>query len=54
MHKTVWCKRGLQLSDVGTNNVREDGLNIRLGYYMLRLENWKNTCTRGLIGYRRV
>ena len=23
LHKTVWCEGGLQLADIGTNNVRE-------------------------------
>ena len=51
MHKTVWYEGGLQLSDIETKNIREDELNPRLGYDMVRLDNWKNTCTRGVIGY---
>ena len=54
MHKIEWCEGGLQLADIGTNNVREDVLNPRLGYAMVRLYNWHNTCIRDLIGYRRV
>ena len=27
LKKTVWCEVGLKLEDIGTNNVREDGLN---------------------------
>ena len=23
-HKTVWCEGGMQLTDIGTKNVRED------------------------------
>ena len=36
----MWCERGLQLSDIETKNVREDELNTRLGYAMVRLDNW--------------
>ena len=39
----MWCEVGLQLSDIGTNNVREDKLNTRLGYAMVRLEYLQNT-----------
>ena len=38
-HKTVWCKGGLKLADIGNKNVREDELNTRLGYAMVRLYN---------------
>ena len=38
-HKTVWCEGCLQLSYTGTNNGREDELNPRLGYDMVRLDN---------------
>ena len=48
--KKVWYEGGLQLADIGTKNVREYGLNARLGYAILRHENWHNTCTRGVIG----
>ena len=39
-HKTVWCEVSLQLSEIGTNNVKDDELNLRLGYTMVRLDNW--------------
>ena len=42
------------VGDTGTKNFREDELNPRLVYAMKRLENRHNTCTRGMIGYRRV
>ena len=51
MHKTVWCEGSLQLSDIWTNNNREDELNPRLGYNIVRLDNWHNTSTQGVIGY---
>ena len=54
MHKTVCCEGGLQLEDIGTKNIREDEFNPRLGYYMLRLDNWQNTFTIEVIGYRIV
>ena len=53
-HKMVWCEGGLQLADIGTKNSRWDEFNPRLGYAMVRLESWHNTCTIGVIGYRRV
>ena len=40
LHNTVWCEGGLQLSDIGTNIVREYELNPRLGYAMVILNNW--------------
>ena len=39
MHKSVWCEGGLQLEDIGGNNVIEDKLNLRLEYTMVRLDN---------------
>ena len=51
LHKTVWFKVGIKLSDVGTKNDREDELNPILGYIVVRLENWHNTFTGGVIGY---
>ena len=45
---------GQKLSDIGTKNVREDEWNHRLGYSMVRLDNWQKTCTRGVNVYRRV
>ena len=53
-HKKVWYEGGLQPADIGTNNGRGDRLNPRLGYAMVRLDNWHNTCTIGLIRHRRV
>ena len=38
-HRTVWYKGGLQLTDNGTNSVREDELNHRLVYDMVILDN---------------
>ena len=42
------------MSDILTKNVRDDELNTRLVYDIVRLNNWKNTCTRWVIGNRRV
>ena len=53
-HKTVRCEGGLQLAGIVTKNIREDALNTILGYDMVRLENWQNTCQRGVTGHRRV
>ena len=39
MHKIDWCEGGLQLADVGTNNVSEPDLTPRMKYIMVRLEN---------------
>ena len=39
LNKAVWCEVGLKLSDIGTRNVREYELNIRLGYAIVRLDN---------------
>ena len=44
----------MKLSDIGTKNVREAELNPRLGYGMVILDNCHNTCTKGVIGHRRV
>ena len=54
IQKTVWCEGGIQLVDIITNNVSEDGLNPRLKYTMVIIYNLHNTCTRGVIGYIRV
>ena len=54
LHKKLGSEGGLQLADNGTKNVREDDLNPRLGYDMFRIDNLHNTCTRGVIEYRRV
>ena len=42
----------MKLADIETNNFNEDELNSWLGYIMERLDNWHNTFTRGMIGYR--
>ena len=39
MQKIDWCEGGLQLSDIGTNNVSEPDLTPRMEYIMVRLEN---------------
>ena len=39
MHKIEWCEWGLQLADIGTNNVSEPDLTQRMKYIMVRLEN---------------
>ena len=39
MKKIVCCEEGLNLSEIGTTNVREDEMNPRLGYTTIRLEN---------------
>ena len=54
MQKTVWCEVDLKLAHIGTKNVREDESNTRLGYTMVIIYNWQNTCSRGVIGYRIV
>ena len=52
--KKVWCEVGLQLTDIGTKNVREYELYHILGYPMVILDNRQNTFTVGVIGCRRV
>ena len=54
LQNTVWCEGGIHLAEIGTKNFREDELNTRLGYSMVRHENWQNNCTRRLIGDKRV
>ena len=39
LHNTLWCEGGLKLSYIGTNNVREDELNPRLLYALVRIYN---------------
>ena len=39
MHKIDWCEGGMQLADIGTNNVSETKLTPRMKYIMVRLEN---------------
>ena len=53
-HKTVWFEGGKQLAYIGTKNLSRDELDPRLWYAMVILDNWQNTCQRGVTGYRRV
>ena len=39
MHKIDWCEGGLQLEDIGTNNVIELDLTPGIKYIIVRLEN---------------
>ena len=39
MHKIDWCEGGMQLEDIGTNNVSEPDLTLRMKYIIVRLEN---------------
>ena len=39
MQKIDWCEGGLQLADIGTNNVSNPDLAPRMKYVMQRLEN---------------
>ena len=39
MHQIDWCEGGLQLVEIGTNNVSEPDLTPRMKYIMVRLEN---------------
>ena len=39
MHKIDWCEGGLQLADIGTNNVSEPDLTPIMKYIMVRLGN---------------
>ena len=39
MHKIDWCEGGLQLVDIGTNNVSEPDLTPIMKYILVRLEN---------------
>ena len=38
MHKIEWCEGGLQLVEIATKNVGENGLNPRMKYIMVRLD----------------
>ena len=40
MHNIYWCKGGLQLEDISTNNVGENELNIIMKYIMVSLDDW--------------
>ena len=48
----VW--EGIQLVDIGTNNVREDDLNPGWEYAMVIVDNLQNKCTRVVIEGRSV
>ena len=39
MHKIDWCEGGLQLADIGTNNVSEPDLTQIMKYIIVRLDN---------------
>ena len=39
MQKIDSCEGGLQVADIGTNNVSEPDLTPRMKYIMVRLEN---------------
>ena len=39
MHKIDWCEGGLQLADIGANNISEPDLTPRMKYIMVRLDN---------------
>ena len=39
MHKIDWCEGGLQLADIGTKNVSEPDLTLRMKYIMIILED---------------
>ena len=43
----------MQLEDIETNNVTEDEMNPRLGYAMVRIDNFWKKITRGVTGYIR-
>ena len=39
MHKIDWCEGGLKLVDIGTKNIIEPDLTLRMKYIMVRHEN---------------
>ena len=43
MYNIDWCEVGLQLADIGTNNVSEPDLTPKMKYIMVRLENLYRT-----------
>ena len=43
IHNIDWCEGGLQLADIATKNVGENGLNYRMKYIIVRLDNWDRT-----------
>ena len=44
----------MKLEYIGTNNVTEDEFNTRLGFTMVIIGNWRNTCTIEVIEYIRL
>ena len=54
MNWIEWCEGGLQLPDMANENVGENGLNPRMKYIMLIIDNRENTCKRGVTGERRA
>ena len=53
-NKTLWYEGGLIIEYIGTTNVREEELNPRLVYDIVRLDNLQNNIQRGVTIYRRV
>ena len=39
MHKIDWFEVGLQLADIGTNNLSDPDLTLRMKYIMVILDN---------------
>ena len=39
MQKIDWCEGGLQLADIGANNIGETDLTPRIKYIVVRVEN---------------
>ena len=46
MYKIDWCEGGLQLADILTKNFVENGLNPRMKYILVRLDNWYRTLVK--------
>ena len=40
LHNIDWCEGGLQLEDIATKNVVENGLNPGMKYIMVSIDNW--------------
>ena len=43
MHNIDWCEGGLKLADISTKNVGDNGLNPRIKFIMVRIDNWYRT-----------
>ena len=43
IHKINWCKGGLELAEIATNNVGDNDLNPRTNSILVRLDNWDIT-----------